>query len=84
MGRSNDRARRTVFPSLATRAKDPSIFLTASAEPRSTRDLASSVVMFIMRLAEGSVRSTTRSRYWFVMVVIVAVDKLNRKGVANQ
>src|ERR1044071_4129119 len=33
------------------------------------------MVMFRMRLAEGSVRSTTRSKYWLVMMAMVTINK---------
>src|SRR5581483_11422308 len=64
MGRSSERAMRTVFPSCASKANEPVISRTASAFPLKTRARASSTLIFRIRFTEGESRSTTFERYW--------------------
>jgi hypothetical protein len=58
--RSIERARRTVMPSLATSANDPSMAWMADGSPLNTRRRASSWSMLNSRFRLGSRRSTTR------------------------
>src|SRR5215471_2078386 len=66
-----DRAMRTVTPSDATSAKDPSMARTAAGSPLNTRARAWSTLRFVNLFSDGSSRSTTRDTYDIVVTFVL-------------